>query len=123
MNQITTATRITVDVADTPELMAQGLMWVKEMPQNHGMLFKFPHKLEASFWGKNTYLPLDIAFVDEKGTIVDINHIAPMSTRLIHSKGLCEMAIETNAGFFKENNIGVGHRIEIRDNEVTFKES
>lgn len=113
--------KIKIDIADTPELMAKGLMWVKEIPDRYGMLFKFPHKLEASFWGKNTYLPLDIAFVDENGCIVDINQITPMSTRLIHSKGLCQMAIETKAGFFKENNIGVGHKIEISGNEVLFK--
>jgi len=96
-------------------------MWVKELPKDRGMLFKFPHQLQPSFWGKNTYLPLDIAFINSQGKIVDINQITPMSTRMITSKDVCSMAIETNAGFFKDNNIGVGQKIEINGNEVIFK--
>lgn len=113
-------TKITIDVADTPELLAQGLMWVKEMPQNHGMLFKFQNQIQPSFWGKNTYLPLDIAFI-KNNKIIDIKNIVPLSTRSVAANGICTMALETHAGFFHENNIKIGHEIEINDKEVIFK--
>lgn len=112
--------KLTVDIADTPGLQSQGLMWVKELPDNHGMLFKFPHQVEASFWGKNTYIPLDVAFVDRDGKITEIKSIVPMSTRTVRSKDLCSMAIEANAGFFDKNKISAGHRIYIKENEILF---
>ncbi|NMC63305.1 MAG: DUF192 domain-containing protein, partial [SAR324 cluster bacterium] len=90
-------------------------------PKDRGMLFKFPHQSEATFWGKNTYIPLDVAFVDKHGKITQIAKIAPLSTRLIHSKNMCSMAIETNAGFFDEHGIKAGDTIELKGNEVLFK--
>ncbi len=96
----------------------------QEMPQDQGMLFKFPTILEASFWGKNTYIPLDVAFV-RKGKITSIKQIVPLSTRAIRSDGLCDMAVEANAGFFKENNIKIGDSIDINDEneEIIFMEN
>jgi uncharacterized protein len=111
-----------VQIADTPDSLSKGLMFVKEMDHDKGMLFKFPSVIEASFWGKNTYLPLDIAFVDKSNKITDIRHIAPLSTKLVRSNG-CIMAIEANAGFFKKNGIQPGHSIEfVSNNEISFKE-
>lgn len=78
------------------------------LSDDHGMLFKFPTVLEASFWGKDTYIPLDIAFIDRDNKITAIKDITPMSTKTVRSDGLCDKAIETNAGFFKNNNIRVG---------------
>ena len=113
--------KITVETADTSAALAHGLMHRKSLDKDTGMLFNFPNLIEARFWGINTYIPLDIAFI-HNGKITDINHISPMSTRMIHSKGLCSSAIEVNAGFFKENNIQPGHHVLITDNVVEFKE-
>ena len=115
-----------VKIADTPDLLSKGLMFVKEMDQDKGMLFKFPSIIEASFWGKNTYLPLDIAFVDVANKITDIKHIAPLSTKLIRSNG-CAMAIEANAGYFKSKGINPGHKVIFVSNaeneaEISFEE-
>jgi len=101
-------------------------MGVKNLPQNEGMLFKFPMFLEAGFWGKDTYIPLDIAFVDASNRIISIKDITPMSTRSVRSGGKCVMAIEANLGFFKSNGINVGHEVIIvskDDNkaEISFK--
>ena len=111
--------KLTVEIADNPYLLAQGLMGRHELSRDRGMLFLFPLKT-ASFWGKDTYIPLDIAFV-HNNEIIDIKEIVPLSTRAVRSDGLCNMAIETNRGFFKANNIKVGHRIKIQDQEVTFE--
>lgn len=114
--------KLTIEVADTPAALAHGLMYRKDLPNNEGMLFKFPSIREANFWGRNTYIPLDIAFIDKDNRIMEIKQIVPMSTRVIRSAGLCAMALETNAGFFDSNGVSVGHKINITDNTVEFKE-
>ena len=112
--------KIRVEIADTALTLAKGLMGRKTMASNEGMFFKFPYITEGRFWGKDTYIPLDIAFVNND-TIVDINHIAPMSTKAVVSKQLCTAAIEVNAGFFAKNKIKVGHNISVQGNEIEFK--
>ncbi len=114
--------KLTVEMADTPAALAHGLMYRKNMPNDEGMLFRFPSIREANFWGKNTYIPLDIAFIDKDNRIIEIKQIVPMSTKVVRSEGLCSMAIEANAGYFNSNGVSVGHRINISDNTVEFKE-
>lgn len=113
--------KLSVEVADTPLALAQGLMFRKSMPSDEGMLFKFPNTQEACFWGKNTYIPLDVAFVSNDNRITEIKQITPMSTRLVRSKDLCAMAIEANAGYFEKNGIKPGHKIEIQEGSVKFE--
>lgn len=115
-------TKLKLEVADNPTLLAKGLMHRQELPVDAGMLFKFPSLLEASFWGKNTYIPLDIAFIDNNNNIIDIKNIVPMSTKTIRSNGLCNRAIETNAGFFSKNGIKIGNKVKFSDDglEVEF---
>lgn len=116
--------KVKLEIADTPKTLAYGLMHRKEMPKDHGMLFKFPSPVEASFWGKNTYIPLDVAFIyDNK--IVDIKNIVPMSTKSIRSEYPCSSAIEVNAGFFAEHGITKGSTVNITqtdgNSEAEFK--
>ena len=108
--------KLKVEVADNPMALARGLMGRKSLSKDGGMLFQFPMIVEASFWGKNTYIPLDIAFVNDD-IVVDIKHIVPLSTKTIRSAVACTMAIEANAGFFKENDIDIGSKIQVIKNE------
>jgi len=114
--------KLTIEVVDTPSALAHGLMYRKNMPNDEGMLFKFPSTREANFWGRNTYIPLDIAFIDKENRITEIKQIVPMSTKIVRSDGLCAMALETNAGFFNSNDITVGHTIKISENTIEFTE-
>lgn len=59
-------------VSATPERREQGLMFVKALPEKAGMLFLFPVSMDAAFWMKNTFIPLDLLFVRQNGTIARI---------------------------------------------------
>jgi hypothetical protein len=111
-----------VEIADNPESWRTGLMFRKSLAEGRGMLFKFNEPQELKFWGLNTYIPLDIAFVDSDSKIVKIGKIKEMSMHSISSEKECVMAIEANAGFFSRNNVEVGNKIKIeKDNEGEFK--
>ncbi len=113
---------INIEIADTPNLLSQGLMFRETLDKDAGMLFKFPSVNYASFWGKNTYLPLDVAFIDSDGTVIDINEITPLSTRSVRSSLPCRYALEVNSGYFKDNGIEIGAKINIHEDgqKITF---
>jgi uncharacterized membrane protein (UPF0127 family) len=103
--------RLTVAIAQTPTDLQHGLMFKKQLDEDEGMLFVFPRKQKLNFWGENTFIPLDIAFVDEQGVIRGIDRIAPMNRKVVSSGVPCMYAIEANDGFFKKHNVGVGDKI------------
>lgn len=105
--------RLRVEIADTPSKHEEGLMFRKDLPGNSGMAFVFPSPRQLSFWGQNTYLPLDIAFISPNGTIHEIEHIAPLSSRPVQSSEACTMAIEANAGWFDSMGVGPGDSVFI----------
>lgn len=115
-----------VEIADTPSKTQKGLMFRKSLEDDNGMLFKFNYPQKLSFWGLNTYIPLDIAFVNSQGKIVNISHISPLSTKAVSSDKACVMAIEANYGYFQKNKIYKGDSIQfdkLSDDigKVTFK--
>lgn len=85
-------------VADTPEEHSQGLMFVREIDPDTGMLFRFKSPRILSFWMKQTYVPLDIAFADSTGKIVKTETMIPLSLRPVSSDKPCSMALEVPAG-------------------------
>jgi hypothetical protein len=106
------------EVAETPADTAKGLMFRKTLPPSAGMLFKFKYPRQLRFWGENTYIPLDIAFIKENGEIDQIAKISPLSRKVVCSNGDCVMAIEANDGFFDSNIIKIGDTIEIEKDEI-----
>jgi len=103
--------KLSIEIADTPSKRATGLMDRKSLGENHGMLFKFTHDDYLRFWMKSTYIPLDIAFLNDDGVILQISEMSPLSTRMICSNSPCKNALEVNRGWFKNNDIGVGDKI------------
>ena len=102
---------LSVEVADTDIKRRYGLMDRKDLPENRGMLFKFPYEQILSFWMSNTYIPLEIAFIDNEGKIFQIEKMIPMSTKPIKSIKKCKCALEVNNGWFKRNNIDIGEKL------------
>jgi uncharacterized membrane protein (UPF0127 family) len=88
-------------IADTPEEHSEGLMFVRDIDPDTGMLFRFKYPRVLSFWMKNTYVPLDIAFADSTGKIVKTETMIPMSLRSVTSGRPCVMALEVPAGTLK----------------------
>lgn len=64
--------RFTVELADTGEKQALGLMFRDHLADDHGMLFRFPGEAMRSFWMKNTRIPLDIFYFDSNRQLVSV---------------------------------------------------
>jgi len=67
---------VRVDVATTPEQHARGLMYVKDLPPDKGMLFLFDTVEVRPFWMKNCFISLDMIWLDRDNRIVDITREA-----------------------------------------------
>lgn len=105
--------KLTIEIADNDEETTQGLMYRRTMPDSCGMLFIFPNSEPRNFWMKNTYLPLDILFLNESKKIVTIqaNRI-PFSEEQIPSYQDAKYVLEVNAGYCKRKGIEKGDMIE-----------
>jgi uncharacterized protein len=104
---------VIAEIADCDKARRVGLMNRSALGENTGMLFIFPESRQRSFWMKETYLPLSIAYLESSGTIVNIEKMTPLDQTSIHSQGPAKYALEMNEGWFKVNNIHVGDIINI----------
>lgn len=110
-----TISTIAIEIAETDEERARGLMDRKSMPDSVGMLFIFPAPEEQSFWMKNTYISLDIMYVNEKMEIVSIQKYAtPLSEESLPSFKKAQYVVEVNAGYTDRKKIKYGDRIAFR---------
>ena len=104
--------KLTVYIADSNYKRKKGLMYIENLPINHGMLFEFDSPKIASIWMKNTHISLDILFIDENQTIIKIhNEAKPYNLKSITSKVKVKWILEMNGGLTKALNIKTGDRI------------
>ena len=113
-------TVLKIEIADSPTLQEHGLMFRKSLDEDAGMLFKFSTPSVLKFWGMNTYIPLDIAFVSPENKIVKIEHIKPYCLSGVSSDMDCHLAIEANIDFFAKNGISVGDKVDIEKDKDGF---
>ena len=85
-----------------------GLMFRESLEQDRGMLFIFENNDYHTFHMKNTFIPLDIAFIKEDGTIDSIEELDPMSPIPVSPRSEIRYAVEVNRGWFAENDVNVG---------------
>lgn len=112
--------RIKVEIADTDEKRAFGLMYVEKMSFDYGMLFVFDDDTRRAFWMKNTLVPLDIAYVDKNLKITEIIKMQPAPLGVLRpksypSKKKSMFALEMNAGWYEKNKIWPGDRLHVSD--------
>ena len=98
-----------VEVADTARLKSIGLMYRSSMPEKQGMLLLNKKPQRMNIWMKNTFIPLDIIYIDRDGYIVKIvENARTESTSVMPSGGKVKAVLELNAGQVREKNIAVG---------------
>ncbi len=108
--------RFDVELALTPGQQAQGLMYRRTMAADAGMLFIYDRVQPASFWMKNTLIPLDMLFIAADGRIVNIHERAvPESLDSVNSDGPVKAILELNGGMAARLGIRPGDRVVSAD--------
>jgi uncharacterized protein len=101
--------RFAVEVADTEEARARGLMFREDLPRFAGMLFVYDAPQLATFWMENTPLPLDMLFFDAAGVMVNLHENAvPFSREIIVGGEDVLFVLEINGGLASALGIGIG---------------
>jgi uncharacterized membrane protein (UPF0127 family) len=105
-----------VEVPDSPQQQARGLMGRSHLGANDGMAFVFTSPTTDAFWMKDTTIPLSIAFWDSRGRIVDVLDMTPCRAapcRRYRSRRPYVGAVEANRGYFARHGIGIGDRVRL----------
>ena len=107
-----------VEIAETQEKQALGLMFRDNMPADQGMLFIFANEARRSFWMKNTRIPLDIMYFDKELRMVSISADTPpcrvSRCPSYPSTGPAMYVLELNAGTASELGVGPGDRLTVK---------
>jgi len=106
--QIDTFPRLGLEIARTPEEHNVGLMFRESLPSDAGMLFVYDRPATEGYWMHNTYVPLSIAWIDQLGTIVDIQDMQPLTDDVHYPAAAYWYALEANQGWYLEHGVGVG---------------
>ncbi len=107
------ADTVRAEVARTPAERERGLMYRESLAKGRGMLFVFPDAAIRSFWMKDTFIPLDIAYMDSDIRIIDIYPLEPQSEEAQPSSGPAMFALEVRQGWFQEMGIVVGAQAKL----------
>lgn len=108
--------RVEVEVARTTEDRARGLMYRRELAPYRGMLFVFEIEEVQSFWMQNTYIPLDMIFIDAKKRVVGVvENAEPLTTvsRRVDVPSL--FVLEVNSGFARRHGISPGASVSFEE--------
>ena len=104
-----------LEVARSEQKREEGLMNIKKMQDNSGMIFIFEDEQIRTFWMKNTYISIDIIFLDKDLKIVKIfENTKPLQTSEIYSSDYpSQFVIEANSGWVEKHNLKVSDKLEI----------
>jgi uncharacterized protein len=102
---------IRAEVVSDPAARAQGLMHRKSLATNAGMLFIFDEHGIHCMWMRNTLIPLSVAYLDDRGAIVNIEHMEPQTDAAHCAARPVKYALEMNRGWFAARGIKPGARL------------
>jgi len=105
--------KVFVEIAKTPSQLNKGLMFRDKLEDDSGMMFVFDKPKILSFWGMNTFIPLDIAFIDDSGIIKDIKRIKKHDLNSVKSSCPCKYALEIDDGWFSKNGFNEGDYVDL----------
>lgn len=101
-----------VEQATTPEQRAQGLMFRKSLPENNGMIFNWKIADKRAMWMKNTYIPLDMIFINDNKVVGVLENIPPHSLQPRSVDTIVNQILEINAGQAQKNSISIGDTVK-----------
>jgi len=108
------AHRFTVEIARTPDQQEIGLMFRRSLPPDRGMIFPYDPPFPASFWMKNTLIPLDMIFIGGDRTIVGIKtNTTPLSLAPQSVGKPSKWVIEVAGGYTARAGIATGDKVEL----------
>jgi len=106
-----------LSVADSEAERERGLMGRTSLPADGGEVFLFDGTVDATFWMKDTEIPLSIAFWDASGTIVDLEEMVPCTADpcpTYRSRAPYTTALEMNAGWFRDHGVRIGDTVDLQ---------
>lgn len=104
---------LSIEIADDEYQTQTGMMYRKSMANNQGMLFIFPDSQYRYFYMKNTEIPLDIIYVDQNKSIINIQKNAkPFDETSLPSEGPAKYVLEINGGLSTQWNLQKGDKID-----------
>ena len=109
-------TQLNVTVASDDASRERGLMGVTDLGKNDGMAFAWTSATDATFWMKDTLIPLSIAFVDASGQVITIKEMTPCTAdpcETYAADGTYTTALEANAHWFEDQHVEVGDRMNL----------
>jgi uncharacterized membrane protein (UPF0127 family) len=109
---------LTLQIASNEATRERGLMFVDSMPAESGMIFVFTRATPQGFWMRNTRIPLDIVYLDDKQKVVSIHRMLPFDLSSVDSAAPAMFAIELNAGIAVQLGLKVGDTVRIPDEVV-----
>ena len=102
-----------IEVVSNSQERKLGLMYRENLPYDNAMFFIWEYKKKQCMWMRNTYIPLNVAYLDSSGKILEIYDMVPLSDESICSKKRVRYALEVNLNWFEDNNILVGDVLDI----------
>ena len=108
-----TPVSLEVELARTDAQRTTGLMYRTKLEDGKGMLFIFESDQVLSFWMKDTYIPLSIAYIGYDGTIIDIRDMYPRNTNPVHSSRSVRYALEVPQGWFAKVGVKAGDKVSL----------
>lgn len=106
---------VRVEVAATLDERQRGLMFRQELAEDAGMLFLFGREVQTGFWMRNTYVPLDIAYIGADQRVIEVKQGKPLDESPLTPDGPYRFVLEVNAGWFERHGMGPGAVVALPD--------